>query len=139
MITLTTLGRNASLAGGICTAANGGRIAFRSSSNVVLLYVALGATAFGAPSGGTATARGGDGTNPISSGNPLVSAGLAAAGAGTAITNFVVEDDENAALWSGSVGAIGSGEDCELVNVNIAEDQPFVLNTFTHTQPASEA
>lgn len=133
-ITLETIARNAACAA-TSALANGGTLRLRSAGGTTLCDIPLPATAFGAPSNGVATARGGDGTNPISSGNPLEGTGAAGAATGTAATNYQVLDDNDDVQWSGSVGT--SGADLNLVNTSIAENQPVEITGWTHTQPAT--
>lgn len=103
-----------------------GKLRIKSAGAVVIAEVAFGATAFGAAANGVATANG----------LPLAGAGIAAAGAGTNAATFDVCDSTNAVIWSGAVGATGSGAELELDNVNIADGQAISITAFTHTQPA---
>ena len=135
-ITLETIARNAACAA-TSALANGGTLRLRSAGGTTLCDIALPATAFDAPSNGVATARGGNGTDPIGAGNPLEGVGAAGAGTGTACTNYQVLDSSNAVAWSGSVAT--SGADLNLVNTNIAENQPVEITGWTHTQPATTA
>lgn len=128
-LTLATPARNASVDGRTALA-NSGKLKIRAGSTVLATFT-LPATAFNAASAGSATARGGDGTNPIGAGNPLsVNAGAA----GTA-DNYQVTTGADVLLWDGSVGQ-GSG-DLSLDNTNIANGQAVKVTAWTHSQPAS--
>lgn len=70
-------------------------------------------------------------------GLPKSGTGTAAAGAGTAATQFDVVDSADTVIWSGTVTATGGGGDVTLDNVSIAEGQTVNLTSLTYTQPAS--
>lgn len=124
---LQAISRNASV-NGRTALVNGGTLRLREGSTTIC-DIPLAATAFDAASAGAATARGGDGTNPIGAGNPLTAA--ATADATTGIDNYQVLTSGAALAWEGDVGAemtlsatiVGTG-----VNINVT--------SWTHSQPA---
>ncbi len=125
-ITLGTTARNDSVAARTALA-NSGKLKIKNGGGTVLATFTLPATAFGTPSSGSATARGGDGTNPISSGNPLT---VNASVTGTA-ASYDVTTGADAVLWSGSVGS-----DMTLNNTSITSGQEVKVEGWTHSQPA---
>jgi hypothetical protein len=70
-------------------------------------------------------------------GVPKVGAGIAAAGAGTAMTTFDACDSDNNVIFSGSVTVTGGGGDIQVNNTNIADTQSLTITALTFTQPAS--
>ena len=112
-LTLSTEARNASVDARTALV-NGGNVIIKTGGGVTLATIALAATAFDAASSGSATARGGDGTNPVSAGNPLTDASADASG--TAAT-YDVRTSGNAVRWSGTCGT--SGTDMILDSVSI--------------------
>jgi hypothetical protein len=131
MLTLEDNARNAKV-DGLTALVNSGKLEICEGSTV-LATVTLHSTAFGSASSGTATAIGGDNTNPISSGNPRSFTGAATGAA----DNFKLRTSGDALVLSGSVTATGGGGDATINNVNIAADQGGFLNTLSYTQPAS--
>lgn len=120
---------------------NGGTLELLDGSANVLAVIDLDVTnafeAAGTGSAGTARALGDDGTNPIGSGNPLTGVGAAAAGSGTIVTDFRLRTSAPATIVTGDVGGTNSGAALEMVNVNIAEDQPLAVTSLSIVEPAT--
>lgn len=131
-VTLETVGRNAACAA-VTALLNGGKLRVRASTTTLVDFT-LAATAFDAPSVGVATARGGDGANPCSSGNPLSGTGAAAGVA----DNYQLLESGGTLVGSGDVTMTGTSPAGSLVldNTNIASSQVIKVNTLTYTQPA---
>jgi hypothetical protein len=125
-LTLGTDARNASV-NGRTALVNGGSLKIKAGSTV-LATITLPATAFNAAASGSATARGADGTNPVSSGNPLTDASADAAGTATV---YDACDSGGNVEWSGAVGA-----ELTLDNAVIAAGQEVKVTGWTHSQPA---
>lgn len=104
--------------------ANGGTLRLRDGTTTVC-DISLAATAFDA-SGGVATARGADGTNPIGTGNPL----SAAASAAGDVDGYQVLSSGAAVLWS------GDADELTLVNTNVASGQTVSITSWTFAVPA---
>ncbi len=119
----TSATRNAGVAA-IVALANGGTLRLRDGTTTVC-DIPLEATAFDA-TGGVATARGADGTNPIGGGNPL----SAAASAAGDVDNYQVLNSSATVIWS------GDADELTLNNTNIANGQTVTITSWTHTLPA---
>lgn len=136
--TFSTAARNAK-ASAVAALANGGTARLRNGSTVIGT-VPLAATAFGAPSNGVVTLRGGDGSNPVGPANPLTGTGAPGAGAGTNCDNIQILAANSDVIFEGDAGAAGSGDGGSdpvfvLINPNIAEDQPIAITSGTYTEP----
>jgi hypothetical protein len=132
-ITLETAARNAAADAVTALVDAGtppGDVCIRDASNNILCTIEFLTEAFGAATSGVCTAD----CDPA-----LTSVGLAAAGAGTAATNFIVRNAAGTTIWSGTVTATGGGGDMTLDNVSIAEDQVVNITGFTFTMPATVA
>jgi hypothetical protein len=103
-----------------------GDIVIKDGGGTVIASASFGATAFGAAAAGVATANG----------LPIAGAGLPAAGAGTTGVTFEVRNGSDTVIYSGNVGAVGSGASMELNNVSIANGQVVNITSCTYTQPA---
>lgn len=126
---------------------NGGKLRLREGSTTLADIALDGTNAFeaaGTSAAGLARAIGDDGTNPISSGNPLTGTGSAA---GTC-DNFQVLTSANAVIWGGDAGVAGSSTDASgdaadpalvLVNASIANTQPIAITDLRYTEPATTA
>lgn len=91
-------------------------------SGTLLATVTFADPAFGAASGGTATA-----TDP---------AAVTAVGTGTA-ASFVVEDSTGANVLNGTVSATGGGGDLQLSSTSLATGITVDVTSFTYTQLGS--
>jgi hypothetical protein len=132
-ITLETAARNAAADAVTALVDAGtppGDVAIRDASNNILCTIEFLTEAFGPATNGVCTAD----CDPA-----LTSVGLAAAGAGTAATNYIVRNAAGTTIWSGTVTATGAGGDMTLDNVSIAEDQVVNVTGFTFTMPATVA
>lgn len=119
-ITLQTNARNASVTA-VTGLLDAGTIEIQSSTDVVLAVLTFGATAFGAPATGVATA------NPITRDESANASGTA--------TKFVVKNSAAAAVFAGTVGT--SAADLIVSTTSVTAGQPFEINSFTYTQPAA--
>jgi hypothetical protein len=136
-ITLETVSRNAAcnaVVDQVDAGAAAGKLKVRAGATVLATFT-LEDPAFenaGTSAPGIARAFGGDGTNPVSAGNPLVTTGSAA---GTA-DNYQVTDSDDTLYWSGTVTGTGGGGDLELNNTNIAVGQEVRVENWSHNAPA---
>ena len=96
-----------------------GDLIVQNSSDTILCTIALANPAFGAASGGTASANG------------LPKEGTVAS-AGTA-SKFRVRDRDNTEIFQGTVTASGGGGDMELSSTSLAVSDVVRINTFTYT------
>ncbi|HXS15690.1 MAG TPA: hypothetical protein VN764_00790 [Polyangiaceae bacterium] len=103
--------------------ADGGTLRLRSAANVTLADIDLAATAFDTDDNGLATARGGDGVDPIDEDNPLTGAGAAAGN----VDNFQVLNS------SGGLVFAGPSSEITLANPSVAVGQPVEVRGLTHT------
>jgi hypothetical protein len=126
MTTLSTAARNAAL-NAVNALANGGTLRVQESTTVIA-NITLAATAFGSASSGSATATGGDGTNPISGSNPLTTTALAT---GT-IDNALVLNSGGTEVWSLAVPA-DLNFNTEVVS---SVGQEIEITSWTRMQPA---
>lgn len=133
-ITLSTAARNAACAAVVALPDGGspGLLKIKGGATV-LATITLANPAFAAPSVGVATAKGGDGTTPISGANPLVD--LSADASGTA-DSYDVTNSAGTVQWSGSVTLTGGGGDLLLDNLSINAAQQVKITGWTHNQPA---
>lgn len=126
------------LCGATDTALAGGYVNLVSAGAVVLATLPLEADAFGTPVAGVMVAFGGDGTNPISDSNRLVTTGEAAASTGTiAVAALFYTSDDDLVMTSDVTHTSGDGH-VKLVNTSIAVDQPVDFTALTYTQPATQ-
>lgn len=79
--------------------------------------------------------------NPLRSGSAVggvatfsAIATVNASATGTA-AKYVVRTSGAADIFSGSVGAVGSGESMIVENTSVADGQPFRINSFSYTAP----
>lgn len=134
-ITLETGARNAAcdaVVDRVDAGAGPGKLKIREGTTV-LCTITLEDPAFeaaGTNAAGAARAFGADGTNPVSSGNPL----SANAGAAGVADNYQVTRSDDTLEWSGTVGE-GSG-DLSLDNTDINNGQEVRVTSWTHTAPA---
>jgi hypothetical protein len=120
-LTLETVARNAA-ADGVVDLLDGGTLELQTSGDVEVATLSFGTPAFGDAAVGVATANAiADDTN---------------ATGGTA-AKFVAKTSGGAAVFEGSVGATGSGEDIELSSTSIASGETVEITSLTYTQPAS--
>lgn len=120
-VTLTTAGRNYG-ADGVVDQLNNGTISWRASDGTtVLATTTLGANAFAAASGGSASL----------SGVPLTSAAAEAAGT-VALALFMTSGSTE--IFRCAVGT--SGADINLTSVAVAVGETITISSLTYTQPA---
>jgi hypothetical protein len=118
-ITLETNARNAAC-DAIAALHNGGTLEFQTSADAEVATVTFGATAFGAATGGTATAN-------------AIGSDTSATGGTT--TKFVTKTSGAAIILTGSVGT--SGTDIIIDNTVVPAGVTVALTSFTITVPAS--
>ena len=125
MVTLTTAARDAAVNGVVDlidagSADANGDLVIRDGSNTELAVLAFSNPAFGASSGGTASA------NSIAS-DTSATAGVAA--------NFIVRDRDNTLVFDGTVGT--SGTDLTLSSTTIGSGDTVSMSTFDVSIAAS--
>jgi hypothetical protein len=118
-IILENNARNAA-ADAVCALLDGGVIEFQTAASAEVATVTFGTPAFGASSGGTATA------NAITPDASVT---------GGTITKFVAKTSGNVAVFTGTAGT--SGSDINLTSVVLAAGERLEVDSFTYTQPAS--
>ena len=124
-ITMATAARNAAADAvvdllDVGTTNSSGQMVVRTSGDTELCVLPLSNPAFGAASGGVATA------GAITTGT--------ATGAGTA-AKHTMEDRNETEIWEGTAAA-GSG-DLNMSSTTIAVDDQISCSAYTYTQPAS--
>lgn len=122
MPTLSTTARNAA-ASAVVGLLNGGTLEIQTSGAAVLAVLTFGATAFGAPATGVATA------NAITRDETANATGTAAL--------FVAKNSTTGTEISGTVGIAGSGADLIVTTTSIVAGQPVEITSLTYTQPAT--
>lgn len=90
------------------------------SGNTLLVTLTFSSTAFGASSGGVATAN-------------TITAGTAVAN-GTATFARCFKSDDSTAIFDGSVGATGGSFDFTIPSTTIASGQSISMSSFTFTE-----
>lgn len=139
-VTWETNARNAAC-DGRANLLNGGVLRLKSAGGTTLADIELDGTnafeAAGTGSAGVARAIGDDGTDPIGSGNPLTGVGASGASTGTAVTEYELRTSGGTVVATGDVGAVGSGASVEMINVNIAENQPLSVTSLSIVEPAT--
>lgn len=118
-ITLNDIARNAA-ADAVCGLLDGGTIEFQTSGGVEVATVTFGTPAFGAATGGTATANAIDADASVTGGTT---------------TQFVAKTSGGAPVFSGTVGT--SGADINITSTTMAATERLELDSFTYTQTAA--
>jgi hypothetical protein len=119
-VTLEASARNAAV-DAVTALTNGGSVQFQTSADAEVATLPLSATAFGAATGGTATA------NAITSDTNA---------AGGTISKAVFRTSADAAVFTVTVTATGGGGTIELSSTTIGAGDTVALSSYTHTQPA---
>lgn len=118
---LATEARNAA-ADAVCDLLDNGDIRFENSSNNEVATCNFGSTAFGAASGGTATA------NTITDDSSAT---------GGTIDHASIRKSDTTEIIAATVTATGGGGDIELTSLTIGAGDTVAITSFDYTQPAS--
>lgn len=118
---LSTTARNAA-ADAVVDLLDSGDIRFENSSNNEVATCNFGATAFGAASGGTATA------NTITDDSSAT---------GGTIDHASIRNSGGTEVIAATCSATGGGGDIELTSLIIGAGDTVAITSFSYTQPAS--